>query len=73
MRFSGRTGRVGNPGRAISFVDAAENADVVKKIVGICASCEVEVPEFMVTVAESAGDDAASTNGAAGGDDEDEW
>ena len=46
---------------------------MVKKIVGICASCEVEVPEFMVTVAESAGDDAASTNGAAGGDEEDEW
>ena len=72
----GRTGRVGNPGRAISFVDAAENADVVKKIVAICGSCEVEVPEFMVTVAESAGDDAASTNGngaADGGDDDDEW
>jgi len=70
----GRTGRVGNPGRAISFVDAAENADVVKKIVAICGNCEVEVPEFMVTVAESAGDDAASTNGAAGGgNDDDEW
>ena len=47
---------------------------MVKKIVGICASCEVEVPEFMITVAESAGDDAASTNGAANGaDDDDEW
>ena len=70
----GRTGRVGNPGRAISFVDAAENADVVKKIVAICGNCEVAVPDFMVTVAESAGDDAASTNGAAdGGDDDDEW
>ena len=55
-------------------MDAAENADVVKKIVQICASCEVDVPDFMVTVAESAGDDAASTNGAAdGGDDDDEW
>merc|ERR1712029_1198756 len=70
----GRTGRVGNPGRAISFVDAAENADVVKKIVKICVDFQVEVPDFLVTVAESAGDDAASTNGAAnGGDDDDEW
>ena len=55
-------------------MDAAENADVVKKIVQICTSCEVEVPDFMVKVAESAADDAASTNGAADdGNDDDEW
>ena len=72
----GRTGRVGNPGRAISFVDASENADVVKKIVALCASAEQEVPEWLVGVAESAGDGddggAASTNGG-GDDDDDEW
>ena len=55
-------------------MDAAENADVVKKIVEVCGNCQVEVPEFMVTVAESAGDDAASTNGGGdGGGDDDEW
>merc|ERR1712168_531833 len=73
----GRTGRVGNIGRAISLVDEAENADVVKKIVGICVQSSVEIPDWLNEVAENAtgGDDGgAATNGGGAADaDEEEW
>jgi len=72
----GRTGRVGNTGRAISLVDEAENADVVKKIVGLCVQSSVEIPDWLNEVAENAtgGDDGgAVTNGGGAADEEEEW
>merc|ERR1719516_553815 len=70
----GRTGRVGNPGRAISLVDAEENADVVKKIVTRLAEAKLPVDDWLAEVAEGAsgGGDEATANGD-GGDDDDEW
>ena len=73
----GRTGRVGNPGRSISFVDEAENADVVKKIVDKCVKAAVNVDDWLVEIAESAGGGDDGEDGAANGggddDDDDEW
>ena len=72
--YLGRTGRVGNPGRAISLVDAEENADVVKKIVTRLAEAKLPVDDWLAEVAEGAsgGGDEATANGD-GGDDDDEW
>merc|ERR1719312_2314141 len=71
----GRTGRVGNQGRAISLVDEAENADVVKKIVGICVQSSVEIPDWLNEVAENAtgGDDGGAVANGGGDDEEEEW
>jgi len=75
----GRTGRVGNPGRAISFVDDTENADVCKLIVEKLVAGGGTADDWLVEVAASAtggggggggGSDAA---GGGGGDDDDEW
>ena len=57
--FLGRTGRVGNVGKATSFYDPEQDGDVAGKLVTMLANAGVAVPDWL----EEAG---------AGGDDEDE-
>lgn len=72
----GRTGRVGNPGKAISFVDGDYDAELLTKLIPLCLSAEVPIADWMNEVAESGGgggDDDAGSGGDGGGDDEDDW
>merc|ERR1712039_131773 len=43
----GRTGRVGNTGKATSFFDPGENADISGDLVKILSECQQEVPDFL--------------------------
>jgi len=70
----GRTGRVGNPGRAITFVDEAENADVVKLIVAKLVAAETPVEDWLNDVANSAtGGGGSDAGGDAGAGDDEDW
>merc|ERR1719341_2870372 len=60
----GRTGRVGNLGKATSFIDTEGDGDVMPKLVDMLTKVEVEVPEFL-------GEGGAG--GDAGGDDDEDW
>ena len=68
---------MGNPGKAISFVDGDYDADLLKKLIPLCQSAEVPIADWMNEVAESGGgdDDDGGSGGEGGGgdDDEDEW
>jgi len=80
----GRTGRVGNTGKATSFFDQGENGDLGGSLIRILSECKQEVPDFL-TEGSSMGADGASgfggvdirggtavqTNAAV--DDDDEW
>jgi len=57
----GRTGRVGNAGRATSFFDPAENSDIAGDLVRILADCQQEVPDYLKDAGGAGG-------GLAGGD-----
>jgi len=54
----GRTGRVGNEGRATSFYDPEHDTDVGGAVVKILSECQQEVPDFLTD---------AGMGGAAGG------
>jgi len=60
----GRTGRVGNLGRAISFYDCENDQEVCNQLVNKLAQCGVEVPDFMSEGSSAAVDD---------GNDEEDW
>jgi len=60
----GRTGRVGNLGRATSFYDRESDSGVAGALVNLLVQSGVEVPAFM-----GEGEEAA----AGGNDEEDEW
>ena len=59
----GRTGRVGNLGRATSFYDSEEDGKISSQLLKILADCGQEVPAFL---AGGGGDGGAA-------DDDDEW
>lgn len=46
----GRTGRVGNFGKATSFFDPAEDADIAPELVKILEEADQEVPNFLLNV-----------------------
>ena len=61
---AGRTGRVGNVGKATSFFDAEGDGDVAEKLVEMLTKAGVEVPEFLGEGEGGAG---------SGGDDDEDW
>merc|ERR1719295_483531 len=70
----GRTGRVGNLGKATSFYDAEQDTDVTGPIVQMLAAAGIAVPDWLAEAGENAG--SGGGGNAAGGDDDeedDEW
>ncbi|XP_071952611.1 ATP-dependent RNA helicase DDX4-like isoform X2 [Antedon mediterranea] len=60
----GRTGRVGNLGKATSFFDPAKNGSIARALIKILADAQQEVPDFLEVV----GDNAVGTyHGSSGG------
>ena len=71
--FEGRTGRVGNVGKATSFYDPEQDCDVAGKLVTMLGDAGVPVPDWLEEAGAAGGGGGDSGNGgAAGGDDEDE-
>merc|ERR1711962_1115355 len=62
----GRTGRVGNTGKATSFFDAEGDVDVAGKLVDMLVKAKVEVPDWLA----EAGSGGVDGGGDAGGDDD---
>ena len=59
----GRTGRVGNLGRATSFYDSEEDGKISSQLLKILADCGQDVPAFL----------AGGGGGGGAADDDDEW
>merc|ERR1719187_1091952 len=62
----GRTGRVGNLGKATSFFDQEGDGDVAGKLVDMLTKAGVEVPEFL-------GEGEGGAGAGSGGDDDEDW
>ena len=69
--IAGRTGRVGNVGKATPFYDPEQDGDVAGKLVTLLANAGVAVPDWLEEAGAGGGGDAGNV-GAAGGDDEDD-
>ena len=70
--FLGRTGRVGNVGKATSFYDPEQDGEVAGKLVTLLANTGVAVPDWLEEAGAGCGVGDGGAGGAAGGDDEDE-
>jgi len=57
----GRTGRVGNTGRAVSFYDSEHDEHLAADIVKIFGNAQIEVPEFLLQAAKGGGGGPASS------------
>ena len=68
---------MGNPGKAISFVDGDFDSELLTKLIPLCLKADVPIADWMNEIAESGGggsDDGGSGGVGGGGDDEDdEW
>ena len=71
----GRTARVGNLGRSTSFFCPETDFKIAPGLVKILTTAQKEVPDYIVTAAESEGGDggAQGGSGGGGGGDDDEW
>merc|ERR1712241_1128692 len=71
----GRTGRVGNTGKATSFYDGDEDSGVAGDIVKILADCGQTVPDWLVSAGGSGGGRSSRGGGAAAAveDEDEEW
>merc|ERR1712228_684913 len=70
----GRSGRVGNLGKATSFFDAEQDAEVASAVVQMLAATGIAVPDWLAEAGENAGSGGGGGNAAGGDDDEDdEW
>ena len=69
---------MGNPGKAISFVDGDYDAELLTKLIPLCLSAEVPVADWMNEIAESGGGGGSDGESGGGGDDggdgdDDDW
>ena len=69
---------MGNPGKAISFVDGDYDAELLTKLIPLCLKAEVPIADWMNEIAESGGgggsDGESGGGGGDGGDgDDDDW
>ena len=71
--IAGRTGRVGNPGKAISFVDGDYDAELLTKLIPLCLSAGVPIDDWMNEVAESGGGGGSDGEAGGGDDGDDGW
>jgi len=62
----GRTGRMGNTGKATSFYDPEGDGDIGPKLVDLLTKQGVEIPDFM-------GEGCADGGAEADGDDDEDW
>ena len=64
---------MGNPGKAISFVDETYDADLLVKLIPLCLKADVPIADWMNEIAESGG--GGGSDGADGGaaEEDDEW
>jgi len=72
----GRTGRVGNTGRAISFFDSEKDADMAPKLVGILSNAGQTAPDWLEaygTAGLSDGMSGMTMENGGGGDEEEDW
>ena len=56
-RLAVRIGRVGNPGKAISFVVGDYDVELLTKLIPLCLNANVPIADWMNEVAESGGGD----------------
>jgi len=68
----GRTGRVGNPGRATSFIDEDSDAEFAGKLVQLLNADEgkLSLPDWLVEMASGSG---AANGGGDGSDEDEDW
>ena len=67
---------MGNPGKAISFVDGDYDAELLTKLIPLCLSAGVPIDDWMNEIAESGGgggSDAGSGGGDGGDGDDEDW
>ena len=68
----GRSGRVGNLGKATSFIEAESDGEICGQIVQLYADAGTPVPEWLSEVASSSGGGGDNNQGTSGGCDDDE-
>ena len=66
----GRTGRLGNLGKATSFYDAEGDADLAGPLVKMLAAAGTAIPDWLAEAGANGGGGAAA---GGGGDDDEEW
>jgi len=69
----GRSGRVGNVGKATSFFDPSSDAEVQGPLVRLLTDSGVEMPGFLSGDGDFGDGGAVGGGAAAGGGDDDEW
>ena len=67
----GRTGRLGNLGKATSFFDAESDADVAGPLVKMLSSAGAVIPDWLAEAGAAGGDGGDGDAGTAG--DDDDW
>ena len=70
---SGRTGRLGNLGKATSFFDPESDVDVAGPLVKMLSSAGTVVPDWLALAGASGGSGGDNAAVSAGGDDEEAW
>jgi hypothetical protein len=70
--LSGRTGRVGNVGKATSFYDAEQDNEVAGPLVQMLTAAGIAVPDWLAE-AGAGGGGGGDGEAAAGGDDDEDW
>ena len=67
---SGRTGRVGNIGKATSFYDTETDTDVAGPLVEMLAKASIPVPDWLGEAGASGG---GGGGGGDAGDEDEDW